>query len=71
MTVNDLIKILQTLPPDLTVVNEGYETGYEPIKSVTIIKVDENKSHEWWDGNGKAGSFNHPAPECDNSNMIC
>jgi hypothetical protein len=50
MTVNDLIKVLQTLPPDLTVVNEGYETGFEPIKSVTIIEVDENKSHEWWDG---------------------
>ena len=50
MTVNDLIKILQTLPPDLTVVNEGYETGYEPIKKVTIIQVDENKSHDWWDG---------------------
>jgi len=29
MTVNDLTKILQTLPPDLTVVNEGYETGFE------------------------------------------
>ena len=27
MTVNDLIKVLQTLPPNLTVVNEGYETG--------------------------------------------
>ena len=44
MTVNDLIKVLQTLPPNLTVVNEGYETGFEPIKRVTIIKVDENRS---------------------------
>ena len=50
MTVNDLIKILQTLPSDLTVVSEGYETGFEPIRKVTIIKVDENRSQEWWDG---------------------
>jgi hypothetical protein len=50
MTVNELIKILQTLPSDLTVVSEGYETGFEPIKKVTIIKVDENRSQEWWDG---------------------
>jgi hypothetical protein len=50
MTVSDLIKILQSLPPDLTVVNEGYETGFEPIKKVTIIQVNENRSHEWWDG---------------------
>ena len=50
MTVKELINILQTLPPDLTVVNEGYETGYEPIKNVTVIKVTENKSHDWWDG---------------------
>jgi hypothetical protein len=46
MTVNDLIKILQTLPSDLTVVSEGYETGFEPIKKVSIIKVDENRSQE-------------------------
>lgn len=51
MTVKELIIILQTLPSDFTVVNEGYETGYEPIKNVTIINVVENKSHEWWDGN--------------------
>ncbi len=25
MTVNDLIKVLQTLPPNLTAVNEGYD----------------------------------------------
>jgi hypothetical protein len=50
MTVNELIKILETLPSDLTVVGEGYETGFEPIKKVSIIEVNENRSHEWWDG---------------------
>ena len=33
MTVKELINILQTLPPDLTVVTERYETGHEPIKN--------------------------------------
>jgi len=35
---------------DLTLVSEGYEKGFEPIKKLTIIKVDENRSQEWWDG---------------------
>jgi hypothetical protein len=50
MTVNELIKILETLPYNLTAVGEGYETGFEPIKRVSIIKVNENRSREWWDG---------------------
>lgn len=47
MTVNDLIKILQTFPSDLTLVSERYETGFESIKKVTIIKVDDNRSQNF------------------------
>lgn len=50
MTVAELINILQNLPPNALVVTEGYETGYEPVKKVEIIKVTENHSTEWWDG---------------------
>lgn len=50
MTVNELINILQTLPPNALVVTEGYEMGYEPIKKVEIIKVTESQGAEWWDG---------------------
>jgi hypothetical protein len=50
MTVSELIQQLQTLPPDALVVTEGYETGYEPIKKVQMLPVEENNSHNWWDG---------------------
>ena len=41
---------LQTLPPDAVVVTEDYESGYEPIKQVELIKVEEQNSEHWWDG---------------------
>lgn len=50
MTVQQLIEILKIYPPDSLVVTEGYENGYEPIKKAELIKVEENKSKEWWDG---------------------
>jgi len=50
MTVAELIEKLKQMPPNALVVTEGYETGYESIKKVEIIKVAENLSNEWWDG---------------------
>lgn len=50
MTVSELIQQLQTLPPNALVVTEGYETGYEPVKKVQVLPVDENSSQNWWDG---------------------
>jgi hypothetical protein len=50
MTVQQLIEILKIYPADSLVVTEGYENGYETIKKVKLIKVEENKNKEWWDG---------------------
>lgn len=50
MTVAELIQLLQSLPSDALVVSEGYETGYEPIKNVELLRVTEQLDPEWWDG---------------------
>ena len=50
MIVQQLIEILKTYPADALVVTEGYEDGYESIKKVALIQVEENKDKEWWNG---------------------
>lgn len=50
MTVLELILQLQTMPPDALVVSEGYEDGYDTIKEVSIIEVEENPNKKWYLG---------------------
>jgi len=50
MTVNELINLLTTMPQDALVVTEGYEDGYDTVKKVSVISVEENPIKEWWVG---------------------
>jgi len=50
MTVKELIQKLNTLPSELQVVTEGYENGFDIIKTVERINVVENEEKDWWDG---------------------
>jgi hypothetical protein len=50
MTVSELIHHLQTMPPDALVVFEGYEDGYDSVKQVTVIAVEENPQKKWYLG---------------------
>jgi len=50
MTVVQLIQILQTMPQDAMVVTEGYETGYDSIKKVEFINVEEKPDYKWYEG---------------------
>jgi hypothetical protein len=50
MTVSELIHQLQTMPLDALVVSEGYEDGYDSIKQVTVIVVEENPNQKWYLG---------------------
>ncbi len=50
MTVRELIQILTTMPPELLVVSEGYENGFDSIKAVRYLKVENNENKNWWDG---------------------
>ena len=52
MDTEELIRILQTCPPDLRVVVSGYEEGYDDLErhliSVKEIRLDAGA--KWWEG---------------------
>lgn len=50
MNISDLIECLQQFPPDLDVLVEGYETGFDPIHSLKVCAVERNVKAEDWDG---------------------
>ena len=50
MNVKELINILATMPQEALIVTEGYEDGYDTIKKVSIINVEENPLKEWYVG---------------------
>ena len=50
MTVKELINILATMPQEVLVVTEGYEDGYDSVKKVSLISVEENPQKEWYVG---------------------
>ncbi len=42
MTVAELIEKLKQMPQDNLVITEGYEDGYDTIKKVSLIAIEEN-----------------------------
>lgn len=50
MTVNDLIQLLSDHPPDLRVVVDGYEEGYDDLspEQLRLVKISLNTGrHEY------------------------
>jgi len=50
MTVKELINTLTSMPQDALAVTEGYENGFDTVKKVSVISVEENPQKDWWDG---------------------
>ena len=52
MKIKELIKILEKFPPDLEIMVEGYEGGYEDIedKRMRKLKLKKVDNHENWVG---------------------
>lgn len=50
MKIFELIERLQQFPPDLDVLVEGYETGFDPIHALEIRAVELSATAEDWDG---------------------
>jgi hypothetical protein len=65
MTVQELIKTLSTLDPNLRVVTRGYKGGYDDVgwpidkDSPNVIDLALNINPEWYYGNHEMVSEDH------------
>jgi len=50
MNVAELIEKLKQMPQNALVVSEGYEDGFDTIKKISLIAVEENPQEEWYMG---------------------
>ena len=52
MTVKKLIDLLHKEDPDMRVVVQGYEGGYDEVDSLHKVPIVKNKHKQdkWWDG---------------------
>ena len=65
MNVEELVRILQTYPPDLRVVVNGYEDGYDDLSPERIVpvKIVLNTGQHRWEG--KHGDPDSPTDGAD------
>ena len=50
MTAQELIQLLQALPPHTKIVVRGYEDGYNDILRLNEVKIKPTADAQWYDG---------------------
>lgn len=52
MRVKKLIKLLEKQDPEMRVVVQGYESGFDEVESLHRVSIMKNKRKQdkWWDG---------------------
>ena len=50
MTAQQLIQLLQNLPPTTKIVVRGYEDGYNDILKLIEVKIKINIESDWYNG---------------------
>ena len=66
MTAQELMKLLQTYPPDLRVVVNGYEEGYDDLSpgQIRVVKISLNTGRHPWEGaHGEPDGLSRSAPD--------
>ena len=66
MTAQELMKLLQTYPPDLRVVVNGYEEGYDDLSpgQIRVVKISLNTGKHPWEGaHGEPDGLSRSAPD--------
>ncbi|VVB50738.1 Uncharacterised protein [uncultured archaeon] len=61
MIIEELIQQLQRYPKNSRVLVQGYEDGYDEVTTMKEISIQQNTSHEWY--NGKYINSDNPALE--------
>lgn len=49
-TVGDLIRILESLPPDMPILVSGYESGYENFQEPRVVRLAHRPNNPYYDG---------------------
>lgn len=58
MTIEELIRLLESYPPDMRVVVSSYEEGYDDLspEQVSVVKIElDAGTHEWEGQHGEYG----------------
>ena len=52
MTVSELTQLLATYPPDMRVVVNGYEEGYDDLEQhlISVKEIRLDAGNKWWEG---------------------
>ena len=52
MTINELVQLLETYPPETRVVVDGYEDGYDDLSpdQISIVQISLNMGKHQWEG---------------------
>ena len=52
MTVSELMQLLAAHPPDLRVVVDGYEEGYDDLEQhlISVKEIRLDAGNKWWEG---------------------
>lgn len=50
MNIEQLIKTLNNYPPDMKVVTDGYEGGYNDVEEAEVVNVQIRPDAQWYDG---------------------
>jgi hypothetical protein len=50
MKVNELIKMLEQYPPEMTVVVRGYEDGYDDVQEIRSVTIKHDPEAKWYNG---------------------
>ena len=63
MKIKELIEILSKQDPNLNVVINGYEDGFDDISTLEVIKIKRNANTEWYYGSHAEVFENQPFDE--------
>ena len=52
MTIGELVQLLAEYPPDLRVVVNGYEEGYDDLEGdlISVKEMRLDAGTKWWEG---------------------